>query len=726
MPTDSYARQVAARTADLASTASGKGAALIGARQSGNNMRPQTVFEIMKRGEVWLTDHSSADASGAADSSAALSDVASEAAASSRRIKLPKGTFKLNSGLVIPPGGIVIEGMGEDSVLKSGAANLNLLSAVSTGKVVLQNLRLEGDGTSNAYASGCGLRARNTDVELDWVYLVGFGGHGICAQIDDPAHFGLRHFRAGVVRAWEGRNPRDAISYTGVDDGYGNIANGNENADILITGGYRSIRIGSYRGETTAAPSDGSIAVGNGILIATTAALGALGVISIGSVEVSGHRKRGLTLANNMILENVSRDPIVIGEVVGKNIGWQLVKTKFLPNISIGNVVGRNIEDRAVAGAALPNMATAGWPNGYFSPEVKGTLQGAVMINGTENVSVGSVVIDNSGGDGGTDALLLNGNNYGIGGAGNPPIGTGRDNCTIGRVIAVGCAGAAVSVKQSVRHSSVGQVIAEGCRHAVYIALTNNSAAQSALHFGHVKSRLSTAQGIVVLGTAAYNIGKVLIESVDIDSSVSDGINVQYADEFVIAGGSVLNSGWGNAASTSIGLNIADVRVVDIKGVRSENTGENVSQRTGFRLSGAMASYAVLNCTSGLNKANAAGTNPALGNGNRVFPIDDTTTGTPTKRIWGGIGLLERAGLTVAPGVIAAGAIFSTAEITLNGLEPGDRVDVTSSLIDDNFEMWAVASSAGKFIAKVRNRSAGALNPGTITYGVRGTKQRNV
>ncbi len=689
-------------------------------------MRPQTVFEIMKRGEIWLTDHSSADARGNSDSSSALADVATEAAASSRRIKLPKGTFKLSSSLVIPPSGIVIEGMGEDSVLKAGASNLNLLTAVATGKIVLQNLRLEGDGTSNGYASGCGLRARNTDVELDWVYLVGFGGHGICTQIDDAAHFGLRHFRAGVIRAWEGRNPRDAISYTGVDDGYGNIANGNENADILITGGYRSIRIGSYRGETTTAPSDGSIAVGNGIMIATSSAQGALGLISIGSVEVSGHRKRGLTLANNMILENVSRDPIVIGKVVGKNIGWQLIKTKFLPNISISNVIGRNIEDRAVAGAALPSMAAAGWPNGYFSPEIKGTLQGAVMINGTENGSVGSVVIDNAGGDGGTDALMLNGNQYGIGGGSNPPMGTGRDNCTVGRVIAVGCAGAAVSVKQCVQHASVGQVIAEGCRNAVYIQLSNSNAAQSALHFGHVKSRFSTAQGIVVLGSSTFNIGKVMFENVDIDSSASDGITAQYADELAITSGSVLNSGWGNAASTSIGVNVADVRVVEIKAVRSENTGENVSQRTGFRLSGAITSYALLNCTSGLNRANPAGTNTALGNGNRIFPIDETTTGTPTKRIWGGIGLLERGGLTISPGPIAAGAIYATSEFTLNGLEPGDRVDVTSTLIDDNFDIWAVVSSAGKFTVKVRNRSAGALNPGTITYGVRGTKQRNV
>ena len=66
-----------------------------------------------------------------------------------------------------------------------------------------------------------------------------------------------------------------------------------------------------------------------------------------------------------------------------------------------------------------------------------------------------------------------------------------------------------------------------------------------------------------------------------------------------------------------------------------------------------------------------------------------------------------------------------TSEFTLNGLEPGDRVDVTSTLIDDNFDIWAVVSSAGKFTVKARNRSAGTLNPGTITYGVRGTKQRN-
>ncbi len=87
--------------------------------------------------------------------------------------------------------------------------------------------------------------------------------------------------------------------------------------------------------------------------------------------------------------------------------------------------------------------------------------------------------------------------------------------------------------------------------------------------------------------------------------------------------------------------------------------------------------------------------------------------------------MLERAGLTVSPGVIAAGAIFATTEVNLNGLDLGDRVEATSALIDNNFEIWAVASSAGKFIAKVRNRSAGALNPGTITYGVRGTKQPN-
>ena len=693
MPTDSFARTIA----------------------------QSATFFTRQRGISAMAD-GRADPTGTTSSSAGLQTVCNAAAAEGAAVFLPKGTFKISSALTIPAGGLTIEGRGEESQLIANTANMNLITAVATGKVRLFNLRLVGDGTCSGYSNGILAYLRNCDVEADWLYLTGFGGHGVRADIDDAAHVGKRRIDLGVVRASEGRNPLDASSYSGTNP-YGDAYNGNENADIGILGAWRSVTIGDFVGETSVAPPDGSIPVANGILIAQTVAGQELGSVQIGSINARGYRKRAVGIANNLQADNVSRGPVRIGSIIGRDIGWALIKTKFIPNLTIGTIVGRNIEDTAVADIAKASMSTAGWPNGYRSPEIRDNLQGCVLINGSENVTIASITIDG----GGTDALRLMANWRGTGQAGDAPLGVGRYHSSIGQVIARGCGQAAVMIPASVTAARVESVEARDCGYGVRVYQSSIFAQQTDVSFGSIYVRDATVSGIQVYGNAANNtVGSVSFDYIDIDRSAGDGFLAMNVDQVTIGGGQSLNSGFGNPVSTSVGVHANGVGLFKVLNVRSHNTGSNVSQRTGFRMAGAMSAYTLDMCESGNNLGNAGGTSDKISNGNRILSLEDVSTGTVRKRVRDGIRLLSRAGVGIVPGAIPGGAIYTSPEVTMDGLELGDRVAVSScTLQDDNYEVWAVTSSVGKYQLKIRNRSAGSLTPGTITYAVTATKNQN-
>lgn len=594
-----------------------------------------------------------------------------------QHLRVEKGTFKLNS-LVIPSGGLIIEGRGEDSVLTVTGANQNLIKAIAGGKLRLYNVRLIGDGTASAYAQGCGLYTEDVDIDLDWLWLQGFGAHGAFLKTTTSGH----SVSIGVVRGIEQRNPLDPSSYTGEDDGSGNLRNGNESADLLIIGPWDSVRIGNFRGQTSAAPNDGTVGAGNGILIANSADTEAIGRVEIGSVYGKGYRKRLVSVANNYQDAFLSKGPVHIGSVEGEDIQWSMVKTKFVSNVSIDSAVGRNIEFDS---------------DGDPAAEILDNLQGAVFINGSEQIAIGSVLIDGCG----TDALRVQGNHL------DPQpadAGLGRERCAVGRVVARGAGAAAVSITQAVRDVAVGEVIAGECYDGVRIYQSTLHPSQTAITFGSVKVRNAGRSSVFILGRTDNYVGSVVFNDLQSESPQQYGIFAEYVDSIRIKGGALLNSGQSAPTGSYNGFQIADAGYVEIKGVRSGNTGDNTSQCFAGRLSGAIGEYHIHDNDFANNRSNGS---------TDIFQDGATVTGR--KRSSNNSPVHEKT-FTASLGTIAAGAIASTGT-TVRGLEVGDPVEVTLSGQDAGLAVRGVVTAANTVGVRVINQTASAIvtsDPATI------------
>lgn len=149
----------AADSSDLASTATGNGAALVAFLQSGVGAVARTVLD--KDRDTWNVRDFGAKGDGSTDDTAAfLAAIAAVTANGGGRLNIPSGTFIISSTLTIT-NGITVVGAGVKSVPTSAGTNLKWAGAAS-GVVInvtgsIEGVELSGFGIDCNSVAGYGL-----------------------------------------------------------------------------------------------------------------------------------------------------------------------------------------------------------------------------------------------------------------------------------------------------------------------------------------------------------------------------------------------------------------------------------------------------------------------------------------------------------------------------------------------------------------------------------------
>jgi hypothetical protein len=174
---------------DLASTASTKGAQMIGFKQASGLAR---TIDADLKDVVKLRRFHAGDGT---DATAALGAAITEAQTLGiKRIVAGKGHFLLTNSAL--PDGFTLEGDGETTRLMVGASNSNVLN-LTTDDIKLRGLRFEGDNTSSSSITGNGVYLTGAGLIVEDVSFTGFG-HGAIRGYASSAKRAPRIYRAKV------------------------------------------------------------------------------------------------------------------------------------------------------------------------------------------------------------------------------------------------------------------------------------------------------------------------------------------------------------------------------------------------------------------------------------------------------------------------------------------------------------------------------------------------
>lgn len=475
-----------------------------------------TDFWIKNQG-LDLSADTRVDTSGATDSYAGLAAGLTAAAASYAR--LPKGNYKLGTGLVWPSEGLVLEGQGYDSALIVDADNLVILTAAAlAGKLELNNLRLVGDKTATSSADGIGLKITDVDdISLDQIWYEGFGNAGLFLQ------------NAGLTSS----NSRAFLDRLRMTDMANALGSGSENAALNIYGMWDKVSIGDLIVEAAALNP-----AMHGFNISQLGTLNAYWRdLMIARIRVYGSGKCGISLDNENPTSDLQSGIVKIGQLHVENCGYEGFKSKNVDIIQIG------------LGTAI-NCETAGG-------EVPGNLQGSFYFNGANDVQANLVVWN-----GGTDAVRLTGRSAGT----TAGVGRARYNLNIE---SHGCAnGAALAITQ--------QVYGVDARIASYDDKIGLDIHTSPTFDGPLDIKVSpiikraTTSGVNISGAAGNTVGPVILENPIITECQAFGIVANYCDELHINGGKITDNGQGGVSKS--GVRVGNTAYLSLGGaLRSAN-----------------------------------------------------------------------------------------------------------------------------------------------------------
>lgn len=669
-----------ATTAALASTDAGKGAGMVGFKQSGTGMSDQTALTILRRTGVWLDDHPDADSTGASDSKAAFDATIASAATDGRALILPQGEFHLSAVSLPTTGEIIIEGKGEDSQLIVNAANqAHLLSLVSGGRLRLYNFRLVGDGTATSSSNGRGLFIADTsDVDLDSLIFQNFGFAGLLARNTSIDQVGER-LNMRNLRALDGVNPtRGYIGQITLWSGWRKVTGYN----LIVEGALGSAAVHDNATVTNAInpPTDTFF---DGVIVHDTTAANALGVLDppanynsevvLDVVRVSGGAGRGVSVGTEYANPSDNAD-FKLSNISAHNTGCAAVKVKYVHKVQIDGVYAKGCDRH---GGEQPIS----------------TLSGTILLNGLDSSTVSNVVLEDCGQEGVTlmgtwtgdssgvgrgrhvhNGVIVNGSGLYAGGA-NP-----------GDLVT---SGAALYIPYNIYDAVFNGLVANDVKEGVFVRALQDAGGTAdppkRLVFNSpIIQRTSAQTGMRFLGDASRLIGPVFINSPIISDTATQNISFQYVSYAEINGGRMTGAG-------TVGVGRA-VSVIDTSHFKMNGTTVATPNNTGTAGTFFPLFFSGTNALAELYNSNLSG-----GSGNIQFST------TPTEfRFDNNKGILDGRGVST----IAGGG---NADATVSWASHGTVMRAPTTMTADR----SITLPAGLFngmTVKVLRPSTGAFN----------------